>query len=262
MDMTDPGELRLARLDAIARALEANPHALALLGLGSSGIELARLDAYSDLDFFVVVAPGWKDAFLRDLSWLESASPIAYRYRNTDDGYKALFDDGILCEFAVFEPGELSAIPFAPGRVVWKRAGVDENLLRPARAIGPAAPRAPDWLLGEALTSLYVGLSRYRRGERLSGAWLVQHRAVEFVLELAHEPGREPPAGADAFAMERRYEARYPSMAHALPGFMQGYDRTRESALTILEFLERHFPVNPRMAHFIRGLCAVPEDRV
>jgi lincosamide nucleotidyltransferase B/F len=252
----DPREQRLARLDTIARALEGRPHALALLGLGSCGNEVARLDRYSDLDFFVVVESGSKAAFLLDLSWLETAAPLAYRYRNTGDGWKALFDDGILCEFAVFEPGELAAIPFAPGRVIWKRAGFDESVLRPSRPIAPAATRAPEWLLGEALTSLYVGLGRYRRGERLSGTWLVQHRAVECVLELAGGTS----AGADPFAAERRYEARYPTMAHTLPAFMQGYDRTPESALTILEFLERHFPVDPKMARFIRELCAVPDD--
>jgi hypothetical protein len=40
----------LDRLDAIGRSLEASSHALALIGLGSVGLELAQLDAHSDLD--------------------------------------------------------------------------------------------------------------------------------------------------------------------------------------------------------------------
>jgi hypothetical protein len=47
----------LARLDAIARSLEASGHAEALIGLGSVGLELDRLDEYSDLDFFAIVNP-------------------------------------------------------------------------------------------------------------------------------------------------------------------------------------------------------------
>jgi len=50
----------LARLDAIGRALDASGHGMALLGLGSVGLELERLDAYSDLDFFAIVEAGHK----------------------------------------------------------------------------------------------------------------------------------------------------------------------------------------------------------
>jgi len=39
----------LTRLDNIGRDLAQSDHALALLGLGSVGLELDRLDAYSDL---------------------------------------------------------------------------------------------------------------------------------------------------------------------------------------------------------------------
>jgi lincosamide nucleotidyltransferase B/F len=254
--VTDRRSLLLARLESIGRSLAADPGALALLGLGSCGTETERLDEYSDLDFFVIVEPGRKGGFLDDLRWLERVAPIAYRYRNTDDGWKAIFEDGVLCEFAVFEPAELPAIPFEPGRVVWKREGFDEATLRPTRPLEPPPSHSPEWLLGEALTNLYVGLGRYRRGEGLSGARMVQYHAVECVLELTR--GTAP--FADAFAPNRRYESHAPTMAHALPGFMQGYARTRESALTILEFLERHFPVNARMASLIRELCSVPEE--
>jgi len=36
--------------------------------------------------------------------------------------------DGVFCEFAVFEIHELSRIPYAPGRFVWRRDEVDEGL--------------------------------------------------------------------------------------------------------------------------------------
>ena len=52
-------EKLLQRLDAIGHALEQSGHALALIGLGSAGRETHRIDAYSDLDFFVVVEDGF-----------------------------------------------------------------------------------------------------------------------------------------------------------------------------------------------------------
>ena len=116
----------LIRLDEIGRSLERSGHALALLGLGSVGVELDRLDAYSDLDFFVIVEPGQKRAYLNSLQWLSDVQQIAFSFLNTEDGYKLLFEDGIFCEFAVFEPDELKNIPFAPGRIAWKRTDLPD----------------------------------------------------------------------------------------------------------------------------------------
>ena len=174
--------LLLRRLDEIGRSLEQSDHALALIGLGSVGLELERLDAYSDLDFFVIVERGYKQLYLDDLQWLKSVYPIAYCFANTRDGYKVLFADGIFCEFAVFEPDELQAIPFAPGRIVWKQPDVPATLGQPVTVPGTAAKRDPDWLLGEALTNLLVGLAREKRGERLSALRFIQGHAVDRVL--------------------------------------------------------------------------------
>lgn len=245
----------LARLDAIGQSLAASGKALALIGLGSVGVERYRLDAYSDLDFFVIAKDGCKQELLADLTWLSVLCPIAYRFLNTDDGYKLLYQDGIFCEFAVFEQAELAGIPFADGQIVWKDEEIDERIARPARSESNAAARPSEWFVGEALTNLYVGLGRYHRGEKLTAARFIQQYAVDRVLELMQQREPEQPGGRDQFALERRFEQRFPVTAQALPAFIQGYERSRESALAILEFMEAHFEVNPAMAQAIRALC-------
>jgi len=45
-------QILLTRLDDIGRSLDSTGRALALLGLGSVGLEADRLDQFSDLDFF------------------------------------------------------------------------------------------------------------------------------------------------------------------------------------------------------------------
>ncbi len=247
----------LTRLDDIGESLEKSGHALALIGLGSVGSELERLDEYSDLDFFVIVEEGYKTWYVQNLDWLTEICPPAYYFLNSPDGYKLLFQDGIFCEFAVFEQRELGAIPFAAGRVVWKRPGVDEQIAIPATAPNSAPKATTDWLLGEALTNLLVGLGRYRRGEKLSAMRFIQQYAVDRIIELANQVEVNQPAFADPFSGERRFERRFPGIARQLPGFMQGYERSCESALAILAFLERHFQVNQAMAAAIRGL-AIP----
>ena len=245
----------LQRLDEIGRSLAASGHALALIGLGSVGMELSRLDAYSDLDFFAIVEAGHKQSYIHDLGWLSAVHPIAYQFRNSDDGCKLLFEDGIFCEFAVFEPQELKSIPFAPGRVVWKQPFVDDTIAEPAVKSQPASAHPAGWLVGEALTNLYVGLGRLRRGEKLSAARFIQGYAVDRLLDLAAFIEPEGPALRDPFTPERRFEQRFPLLAGRLEQFMQGYNRSAESAMAILAVLEQHFEVNPAMAAAIRELA-------
>lgn len=250
---------QLERLERIARSLQEQRGALALIGLGSCGVETARMDAWSDLDFFVLVERGFKSAFLDDLGWLSSLCPVDFAFANTRDGYKLLFADGIFCEFAVFEPGELHEIPYAPGRMVWKRPEVPENLRQPVFPPAPPVAREADWLLGEALTNLLVGLAHERRGERLSATRFIQGYAVERVLELIEAEDNPPNASpADAFNPERRFEQRHPAAAAELADWLQGYTRNRQSALRLLDWLERHYPVNPAIAARIRALADAP----
>jgi lincosamide nucleotidyltransferase B/F len=237
-------ELLLSRLNDIGTSLARSNKAVALIGLGSVGVEVDRLDEFSDLDFFAIVELGYKTEFIEQLDWLGSICPIAYSFRNTPDGHKVLFRDGVFCEFAVFEERELPEIPFAPGRIIWKKQGVPDTLAFPQRVHSVHESPSLEWSLGEALTNLYVGASRFHRGERLSAMRLIQGYAVDRVLELAERISTSASSAGDVFAPERRYEQSHPSIAKELPAFMQGYDRSIESAQAILLFLERHFPVN------------------
>ena len=247
--------LLLKRLDEIGQSLERSGHALALIGLGSVGVELERLDAFSDLDFFVIVEPGYKFTYLKDLAWLSAINPIAYSFPNTQDGYKLLFEDGIFCEFAVFEPEELSAIPLAGSRIVWKHPQAPVTLIPPTKATVSLQKHSQEWLIGEALTNLYVGMGREKRGEHLSAMRFIQGYAVDRLLELT-EAIEDPQSGpADEFAKERRFEQRFPVVASHIPGWLQGYKRNRESALEILAFLQQNFEVNDAMAEAIHRLC-------
>lgn len=255
--MNTPRRL-LDRLDQIAASLAQTGRGVALIALGSVGLEQQRLDEWSDLDFFAIVEPGSKAAFLHNLEWLERIAPVAYCFQNTVDGYKLLFADGIFCEFAVFEPDELAGIAFAPGRIVWRAPGAPQALAQPSGRAGQAQDHPLEWHLGEALTNLYVGLCRQRRGERLSALRFIQQYAVDRLAALAQDqlPPTDGAAPPDRFSPERRFEQRFPALAGELAGWMQGYERNSESALAILAYLEAHYPVNPALAAAIRRLCA------
>jgi hypothetical protein len=241
------------RLNGIAAALQRRDDALALLALGSVGRETERLDEWSDLDFFVLVRDDAKPAYLERLDWLGEAHPLAWHFRNTPDGHKALMADGVFCEFAVFELAELPRIPYAPGRFVWRRDEVDPALAAPVQPL-PASPD-PEWLVGEALGNLLVGLQRHARGERLAASRMVQAFALDRVLELMDlRAGHAPPA-RDPFSVERRVERRWPEAVDWLREAAPGIERTPQAALAILGRLEQLAEVPPEVAGRIRALA-------
>lgn len=246
-------ELLLSRLIQIAQSLEQSKRALALIGLGSIGLELERLDTHSDLDFFVIAEAGFKQEFLEQLDWLIRLAPIAYVFQNSADGHKLLYKDGVFCEFAIFEIHELSKIQFSPGRIIWKKPEILENIAIPKLEI-PQHQHSLEWNLGEALTNILIGLKRFYRGEKLTAARFVQQYALDRVLELHQSLQASEQPFRDPFNPERRLEQRYPEFAAHISEFVQGYERTPESALALVNWLEQHFAVNNAIVQMIRDL--------
>ncbi|MFA6456766.1 MAG: hypothetical protein WCW40_08090 [Bacteroidota bacterium] len=253
--------LLLQRLDSIAASVRSSGKCRALLALGSVGSELGRLDEYSDLDFFIIAKNGLKQLFINDLFWLRSVSPVAWHFKNTKDGHKVLFEDGIYCEFAVFEEDEMRSAAFSKGRIVWKEDDFDETLCIPQRPSSPFVPDDLEWAIGEAVTCIYVGLCRYARGEKLSGTRFVQNYAVDMIIASSSRFAKEEPDFKDQYQHERRYEKRFPSLGQYLPSIIQGYDRTPESALALLQLVEAFVPVNAAIKKEIVTLAEILIDR-
>lgn len=248
-------QLLLDRLEAIGRSLARRPQALALIGLGSVGLETGRLDRWSDLDFFVIVDEGCQAAFIDDLGWLAEAAPLTWHFRNTVDGHKAWMHDGVFCEFAVFTPSALRGIPYAPGRLVWSRDPGAVAWTQPSRPVPARGGDDRTWLIGELLSNLHVGLLRWCRGERLAGSRLVQVHALDRFISLLGPGGLEgPAAGVDPFNPERRIEARRPEVDALLGRLMPGRDRTPEAVLAMLDALEaRGVDLPPEVSAAIRA---------
>ena len=245
------------RLEQIGAQLAGREGTLALLGLGSVGQDMDRLDEFSDLDFFVIVEPGFKQAFIDNLDWLTSIRPLAFSFPNTPDGHKALYDDGVFCEFAVFEPDELPGIAFAPGRVVWSRTGFETGVLEPAPRKAEFGQGDEEFLLGELLTNLYVGLSRYARGERLSACLFVQNYALSRLISLLELWGDSVTGGKDPYSNDRRFERRFVAHESLVESLMPGYRGTPGSAERMLNFLQSRKDINEVIACDIRKLISV-----
>jgi hypothetical protein len=245
-------ERLLQRLDDLGAALARRGDAIALIGLGSVGVDLDRLDDHSDLDFFVIVEDDARQRYLDSIDWLEELSPVAFNFSNTVDGRKVLFADGLYAEYAVFTLDGVAVCASPAGRIVWQRADAPAGLDAPRRAPGPSPYDTVQWQTNEALTNLYVGLHRDARGETVSATRLIQTHAVDRVLTIAGLQaggvGRQ-----DVFAVERGAERRFGADV-PLAAMVTGYDRNREAALAILAWLEAHADVDAALAAAIRDL--------
>jgi len=239
---TTPAHL-LRRLDEIGGALARDGRSLALIGVGSVGAEMNRLDGFSDLDFFVVAQDGNHHELIDDLSWLEAAAPLAFSFRNTVDGHKFFFEDGVYGEFAVFTRESIADIPAHGERIVWSADEFDWATLE--RRPPDLERRSEEWMAGELLTNLYVGLTRLARGEALAAFRFVQVLAVDQLLRILWARSDGSRGQPDPHDLTRRAEQAFPEQTQQLDDLMRGYGGTIESALAMLALVERIAVVDP-----------------
>ncbi|MEV0900907.1 nucleotidyltransferase domain-containing protein [Actinoplanes sp. NPDC049802] len=243
----------IRRLDEIAAVLAARDDTIALLGLGSCGAQRGRLDAHSDLDFFVIVEDGAKGRYLEGTDWLAEPGPVAHVFAHDRSGRRALYADGVFAEYLVLTVAELAGVPFSGARVVWRRPGAPPGLAESGSR--PARPPIDtvEFHLNDALAGLYVGLHRELRGERLAAARMIQGHVVDAVLALLRLGSGDVPY-RDPFDPSRRVERAYPADVLPLAEMVPGYRGNVAAARFTFEWLCRRYPVPSGFGGPIREL--------
>lgn len=237
-------------LERLGTRVATIPEVLCLLGLGSMS-EINRMDEYSDIDFFLIVEAGCKKRFFESLDWLE-VDKIVYAFANTLDGYKVLFEHGVYAEFAIFEASELETAGFSQGRIVYRRSDFDVSLVTPKRPPTPWKPTL-NHVVNEALTNLFVGLQREKRGEHASAFLFIQVYAATSIMHTFPFLFQEQPIDVDPYGIDRRIEFRFAEAKAILSNLRQGVDKNVASANAALQFLQHHFPVNEAMAQAVKN---------
>ena len=128
------------------------------------------------------------------------------------------------------------------------------------RQAAAARASSTDWLIGEALSNMIVGLQRHARGEKLAAMRMIQVHSLDRVLEFLEllQPGSHDSwAARDPFNVDRRIEMRSSQVVPALPLWAGGYERTVPAALALLEALEAHDAVPAVVAGHIRMLATM-----
>lgn len=246
-------EILLERMNRISNVIKEMDHTLAVLALGSMGVELDRLDDYSDLDFFIIVEDEIKESMINNLSWLEQVYPLGFKHKNTKDGYKFLFEDGIYGEFAVFGRSEVPQIVQPQARLIWKNSHYDEPTLLIEKNI-QAYQKEVDIKaeFDEALTNLYVGLNRALRGEKVSAFLFIETYAFDHAMRFYLANKKHPKD--DLFSLSRRLEFNHPELKSHMKNMLSGYNNLSQSAQSILDFLQNEGEVDSFMYRILRDL--------
>ncbi|GAA2498295.1 hypothetical protein [Terrabacter carboxydivorans] len=243
----------LAFLDRLGAELDRRGDAVALLGLGSVGRDLHRLDEHSDADFFVVVDDtAARDRYLADIDWLEAAQPVVWSFENSDAGRKALLEGDLFAEYAVFTLAEMDTAGYPPGRLHWSRADAPAGLDEPKVPVPQPPSLAHE--VGEAITNLYVGLHRDLRGERLTASRFIQGYAVDRWVTILGNLGLGRGDRQDVFVVDRGVERRFGPELLPLADLVPGYERNAHAAATLLALLEEHVELDPTIVAAVRDL--------
>jgi hypothetical protein len=246
-------ERLLAFLDRLGAELDRRGDAVALLGLGSVGRDLHRLDEHSDADFFVVVDDAAaRDRYHTDIDWLGAAQPVVWSFENSDAGRKALLEDDLFAEYAVFSLAEMDTAGYPPGRLHWSRPDAPAGLEVPKVPVPQPLPI--EHQVGEAITNLYVGLHRDLRGERLTATRFIQGYAVDRWITILGHLGLGQGARQDVFVIDRGAERRFGPDLLPLADLVPGYERNAHAAATLLALLEAHVDLDPTIVAAVRDL--------
>lgn len=175
---------------------------IALLG---SGADRGRIDEWSDHDIAVVVDAAAVEELRGTTDWIPDASSLAVVGREWHDGFKALFADGRVIEYAVTDLDGLATFPVAAALIAYDGGGVAPAVDRARAATRPRAVSPPETLAAVLLVQIVVGVGRVRRGERLSGGDVIRSEAVATLLDLMIAV-LHPASRPDPFDAFRRFE--------------------------------------------------------
>jgi hypothetical protein len=203
-------------------SLAAREDVIGLVLVGSTA-DLARVDEWSDHDFYVVTKPGVAEAMRQDLSWLPDHEDIVLRPRETDHGLKVVYSNAQVLEFAVFEDQELEAAGANAYNVTLDKSNITERMAAIALRSKPK-PYDLDTEFAIFLSQLLIGVGRARRGELIIAGQFTRsyclNRALGFIRAWVPPiAGTEPKE--DNLDRYRRFEQQYPELGEEIDEILQ-----------------------------------------
>lgn len=249
--------------EKLVDAARRDPDVLGVILAGSTA-NAARRDAWSDHDFLWIVQSGQQERYRQDLSWMPDTDRIVLRYRENAHGLNVIYDYGDyahLAEFAVFDLVEVDAMKANDYSVPVDKANITARM----KIVEQKSAPEPLNIVGaveHALELIFVGVSRYARGEKISAHTFVRQWALRRLLQVLPAVIQPPDAAKlDTLDVFRRVEVVMPELARQIDHLLR-LDAL-DCADGYLDMLQTH--VKPHLPDFpdaLFGTIAAHINRV
>lgn len=226
-------------LGELLASCEHNPAIEGLVLMGSTA-DRSRVDEWSDHDFAVITDAAAVEPLRADLSWLPRHEHLVASEREHHDGFKAIYDDGAVIEFAVTDLAGLATF-YAND---WEVAYGGEAVVGVMRDVA-AKPVPASGSAAVFLAALLVGVGRARRGEVLSGGASVRGLALDHLLVQLRS------SVPDNLDPRRRFEFAHPRLGAELAAAQEL--PVEGCARAMLEIAERELDLPPAAVAAVRA---------
>jgi len=210
---------------------EEEPDVIGLVLFGSTA-DRSRMDEWSDHDFAVVTRSGAQSRLRGDLRWLPRCEELVLSVQERHGGFKAVYEDGHVIEFAVVDSEELREFHANAYRVAYGRSDVAEIMAEVAARPKALAETDDAKSIRIFLALLLIGCGRARRGEALSAGQTIRSEALDHLLPvLAHRLGGSGVDRLDSLDARRRFESVFPEAGATLTAALERSPETCARAL-------------------------------
>ena len=203
----------------LTTVLRSDDRVIGLIALGSMAATDQTPEEWSDHDFWIVAKNGAADEIRNERSWLPRSQEVAIHFTESAHGRGAIYHDGHLVEYAVFDDSDLEVARANAYSVLIDNSDIEERMqqiVARTTSSSDALANGNDQF-GSFASQLTTGINRFARGERLSANHLIRGWAARSLVSLLHiyveaDRVRE----LDNLDPNRRFELVYPILARQI----------------------------------------------
>lgn len=218
----------------LQKNLEAREDVIGFVALGSMAETDHYPDQWSDHDFFVITLSNHQQAYRDSTDWLPYPDKLVLHFQETEHGCKAIYEDGHILEYAIFDEEELEVARINSYRVLIDKANITDIMSSLQHPI--TQENHPQRIFDSMISNILVGSMRTARGEILSGNAFIKQFALRAFLVLCWELLADNSPHQDSLDPYRRFERQFPEITIDLNWALQ--TDNLEAGLTLLELSE------------------------
>lgn len=209
---------------------------LGLIALGSMAETDHHPDQWSDHDFFVITPSNHQQAYRDSTDWLPYPEKLVLHFQENNHGCKAIYEDGHILEYAIFDIEELNIARINSYCVLIDKANIAE--IMPTLQHPVTRENDPQRIFDSMISNILVGAMRTARGEILSGNAFIKQFALRAFLILCWELLADNSHFQDSLDPYRRFEFQFPDIAQQVNSVL--LEPNIEAGLALLDLCQSH----------------------